>query len=74
MSVPSVASPSPSSSSPAPARRQRVVIVGSGCAGLSALHTLARHAADAVDVTLVEANARLGGHAYTIQARVQDFR
>jgi predicted NAD/FAD-binding protein len=68
MSVPTVASPT--SSSP-PARRQRVVIVGSGCAGLSALYTIARHAAAAVDVTLVEANARLGGHAYTIQARVQ---
>jgi predicted NAD/FAD-binding protein len=61
MSVPS------SSTAPAPAR-QRVVIVGSGCAGLSALYTLARHGADAVDVTLVEASARLGGHAYTIRS------
>lgn len=57
-----------SESSNSSSSRQRVVIVGSGCAGLSALYTLSRYAGDSVDVTLVEASSRLGGHAYTITA------
>lgn len=49
-------------------RKKRIVIVGSGCAGLSALYTLTRYSSsDEIQVTLVEASDRLGGHAYTIQ-------
>ncbi|PKW26729.1 NAD(P)/FAD-dependent oxidoreductase [Phycicoccus duodecadis] len=41
--------------------RERVVVVGAGVSGLTAAHVLAtRH-----DVTLVEAEDRLGGHAHT---------
>ncbi|NLU84529.1 FAD-dependent oxidoreductase [Rhodococcus sp. HNM0569] len=41
--------------------RRRVVVVGSGIAGLTAAHVLARRD----HVTLVEADDRLGGHAHT---------
>jgi len=39
----------------------RVAVVGSGVAGLTAAHVLARRA----QVTLYEADSRLGGHADT---------
>ncbi|MFD3685699.1 NAD(P)/FAD-dependent oxidoreductase [Nocardiopsis sp. NPDC058631] len=42
-------------------RRRRVAVVGSGVAGLTAAHIL--HRGD--DVTLLEADDRLGGHAHT---------
>ncbi|MCD4533254.1 DUF1365 family protein [Nocardioides sp. cx-169] len=41
--------------------RRRVAVVGSGVAGLTAAHVAAAHA----DVTLFEADGRLGGHADT---------
>lgn len=41
--------------------RRRIAVVGSGIAGLSAAHILQREA----DVTLYEADSRLGGHAHT---------
>ncbi len=43
-------------------RRQRVAIVGSGVAGLTCAHVLGPHH----DVTLFEADRRLGGHANTV--------
>jgi len=42
--------------------RARVAVIGSGIAGLGAAHRLAAHC----DVTVFEADARLGGHAHTI--------
>ena len=42
--------------------RPRVAVVGSGIAGLGAAHRLAPHC----DVTVFEADARLGGHAHTV--------
>ena len=41
--------------------RERVAVVGAGVAGLTAAHVLQRRA----DVTLFEAEPRLGGHAHT---------
>jgi len=41
--------------------RPRVAVVGSGVAGLTAAYLLQR----AYDVTLYEADDRLGGHAHT---------
>ena len=42
--------------------RPRIAVVGSGIAGLGAAHRLAPHC----DVTVFEADARLGGHANTV--------
>ena len=42
--------------------RPRIAVVGSGIAGLGAAHRLAPHC----DVTVFEADSRLGGHAHTI--------
>lgn len=41
--------------------RRRIAVIGSGVAGLTAAHVLQRDA----DVTVFEADARLGGHAHT---------
>jgi uncharacterized protein len=48
----------------------RVAVVGSGVAGLTAAHILAR----SHDVTLFERDERLGGHANTIAVRTADGR
>ena len=42
--------------------RPRIAVVGSGIAGLGAAHRLAPHC----DVTVFEADSRLGGHANTV--------
>lgn len=42
--------------------RPRIAVVGAGIAGLGAAHRLGPHA----DVTLFEADERLGGHAHTV--------
>lgn len=42
-------------------RRQRVAVIGGGVSGLTAAHLLGR----THDVTLVEADRRVGGHAHT---------
>ncbi len=44
-----------------PTQRRRIAVIGSGVAGLTAAHVLQR----AADVTLFEADSRLGGHAHT---------
>ncbi|MCO5315117.1 MAG: DUF1365 family protein [Solirubrobacterales bacterium] len=48
--------------------RQRVAVVGSGIAGLMAAHVISRSA----DVTLFEADDRLGGHADTHRVPTAD--
>ncbi len=48
----------------------RVAVVGSGVAGLTAAHILAR----THDVTLFERDERLGGHANTVAVRAADGR
>lgn len=45
----------------APRPRERVAVVGAGVAGLTSAYVLSRHH----DVTLLEAEPRLGGHAHT---------
>lgn len=50
--------------------RQRVAVVGSGIAGLSAAHALARHS----EVTLYEAGAYFGGHANTVDIELEGIR
>jgi predicted NAD/FAD-binding protein len=50
------------------ARREKVAVVGSGVAGLTAGYLLQRR----FDVTLFEAAARLGGHAHTHQVVTPD--
>src|SRR5690242_9492158 len=42
-------------------RREQVAVVGAGVAGLTSAYVLSRHH----DVTLIEAEPRLGGHAHT---------
>ena len=49
---------------PHPAGRQRIAVVGAGISGLSCAWLLS----GAHDVTLYEADARLGGHAHTVEA------
>ena len=46
-------------------RPQRVAVVGSGIAGLSAAYTIAKHGGDQVRVALYEKNDKIGGHAHT---------
>jgi predicted NAD/FAD-binding protein len=48
--------------------RRRIAVVGSGVAGLTAAYVLSRSA----DVTLFEAERRLGGHAHTHQVASAD--
>ncbi len=54
-----------------PHDRRRVAVVGSGVAGLTAAHVLARSSRPH-HVTLYEADARLGGHAHTHDVVVGD--
>jgi uncharacterized protein len=49
---------------------KHIAVVGSGIAGLSAAWHLAQDAR--VRVTLLEADARLGGHAHTVDVTVQE--
>jgi uncharacterized protein len=53
-----------------PLGRRRVAVIGSGVAGLTAAYVLQR----AADVTLYEADARLGGHADTHEVLTADGR
>ncbi|OON82245.1 NAD(P)/FAD-dependent oxidoreductase [Streptomyces tsukubensis] len=53
-----------------PAQRRRTAVIGSGVAGLTAAHILGR----AHDVTLHEADGRLGGHAHTHEIPSADGR
>ncbi|MEL7133871.1 MAG: FAD-dependent oxidoreductase, partial [Pseudomonadota bacterium] len=47
-----------------PALRRRIAVIGGGISGMGAAHLLSR----AHDVSLFEAEPRLGGHARTIVA------
>ena len=51
-------------------RRRRVAVVGAGVAGLTAAYVLQREC----DVTLYEAEPRLGGHAHTHDVVTPDGR
>jgi predicted NAD/FAD-binding protein len=46
---------------------QRIAVIGSGISGLTAAWLLSRHH----QVTLFEADARIGGHTHTVDVRVQ---
>jgi len=48
--------------------RQRVAVIGSGIAGLSAAHHLNPHA----DVSLLEAGGYFGGHTHTVDVTLPD--
>jgi len=48
--------------------RSTAAVIGSGVAGLTAAHLLQRH----YDVTLFEADDRLGGHAHTHEVPASD--
>ena len=50
------------------AARRRIAVIGSGVAGLTAAHVLTPHA----EVTVFEADDRLGGHAHTHQVPMPD--
>ena len=50
------------------ARRERAAVIGSGVAGLTAAHLLQRR----YDVSLIEADDRLGGHAHTRTVSTSD--
>jgi uncharacterized protein len=50
--------------------RRQVAVIGAGVAGLTAAYLLQR----AFDVTLYEAQQRLGGHAHTHDIPVADGR
>ena len=50
--------------------RRRIAVVGAGVAGLTAAYVLQREA----DVTLYEADDRLGGHAHTQEVSVAGGR
>ncbi len=50
--------------------RRRTAVVGSGVAGLTAAHVLGK----AHDVTLLEADGRVGGHAHTHDLTSSDGR
>ena len=50
--------------------RRRIAVVGSGVAGLTAAYVLQRDA----DVTVYEADERLGGHADTHDVPTPDAR
>ena len=43
--------------------KKKVGIIGSGISGIASAYVLDKH----YDVTLVEANTRLGGHTHTVQ-------
>lgn len=45
---------------------QRIAVVGSGIAGLASAYLLSQHC----EVTLFEADARLGGHAHTVDVQL----
>lgn len=53
-----------------PEQANRVAVVGSGISGLAAAWLLSRKA----DVTLFEADRRLGGHAHTVDVQTADGR
>lgn len=55
-------------SAPSTAGRRRIAVVGAGVAGLTAAYLLRR----AADVTLYEADDRLGGHAHTHDVATAD--
>ena len=48
-----------------PNKKEKIVIVGGGCAGLAAAYTVSKHAENVKEIILVESSDKLGGHAYT---------
>lgn len=48
------------------ATKTRIVVIGGGCAGLAAAYHLQKSENAGIEVTLYEADSRLGGHANTV--------
>lgn len=60
--------PGPNPAEPTLTPRQRIAVVGSGVSGLSAAWLLSKHH----EVTIYEAEGRLGGHAHTVDVPTPD--
>ncbi len=60
--------PSTNHADPAQLQRLRIAVIGSGVSGLSAAWLLSKHH----EVTLYEAEGRLGGHAHTVDVPTPD--
>ena len=53
---------------------QKIAVIGSGISGLSCAWLLAQHSDSAFDVTLFEADARIGGHTNTVDVDLEGMR
>ena len=53
---------------------QKIAVIGSGISGLSCAWLLAQHSNAAYDVTLFEADSRIGGHTNTVDVELEGLR
>ncbi len=68
---------SPIKSMPVPTQKtakQKVAVIGSGISGLSCAWLLAEHSDSAYEVTLFEADSRIGGHTNTVEVELEGMR
>jgi uncharacterized protein len=54
--------------------KQKVAVIGSGISGLSCAWLLAEHSNSAYEVSLFEADARIGGHTNTVDIELEGIR